>query len=262
MLPYRFDVVSLSPQSFDSLLDLGVIGRAFSTRIAELNIHNPRDFAEDNYKKVDDEPYGGGAGMVLKPEPFFAAFESIPLYQRRKVLLMSPQGKHFSQKDLKRWSIDNDQLILICGQYEGFDERIRTIADEEISLGDFVLTGGELPAMTIINGVLRLLPGTVGTSQSLVDESHSDFLLEHPHYTRPKEFRGMTVPNILRSGDHDAIANWREEQRVNRTKSRRFDLYERWIAQKSSYSLRMDSFGSSSVQIRIGNECDTHYPDW
>ena len=234
MSSFRFDVVSLSPQSFDSLNSLGVIGRALSAGIAELHLHNPRDFSIDSYRKVDDEPYGGGVGMVLKPEPFFAAFESIPDLSKRRVLLMSPQGKVLSQKDLKRWSTGHDQLVLICGQYEGFDERIRTLADEEISIGDFVLTGGELPAMTIINGVLRLLPGTVGDNISLVEESHSDLLLEHPHYTRPAEFRGMQVPDVLRSGDHSAISDWRDQQRQRRTKDRRPDLYDQWLSNETS----------------------------
>ena len=150
-----------------------MIGRAFSAGIAELHLHNPRDFATDRYRKVDDEPYGGGAGMVLKPEPVFAAVESVPRTTRARVLLMSPQGRPLQQADLQRWASEHDQLLLLCGHYEGFDERIRSLADEEVSAGDFVLTGGELPAMTVINGVVRLLPGTVGTAHSLVEESHS-----------------------------------------------------------------------------------------
>jgi len=148
------------------------------------------------------------------------------------VLLMSPQGKPLHQADLQRWADTADQLVLLCGHYEGFDERIRPLADEEISLGDFVLTGGELPAMTIINGVVRLLPGTVGTAASLVEESHSELLLEHPHYTRPAEFRGMAVPDVLRSGDHAAIDGWRQAQREQRTAERRPDLYARWQQQQ------------------------------
>lgn len=225
---YRLDVISLAPQAFEPLASLGVIGRAFAAGRAELHLHNPRDYATDRYRKVDDEPYGGGAGMVLKPEPVFAAFESIPVSPRRRVLLMTPQGQRLGQADLQRWADDHDQLVLLCGHYEGFDERIRSLADEEVSLGDFVLTGGELPAMTVINGVVRLLPGTVGTAASLVDESHSDLLLEHPHYTRPAEFRGMSVPDVLRSGDHGAIARWRQQQRQLRTAERRPDLLERW----------------------------------
>lgn len=232
MAPFRLDVLSLAPQAFAPLLELGVIGRAFAAGIAELHLHNPRDYATDKYRKVDDIPYGGGAGMVLKPEPVYAAFEAVPVRPRRRVLLMSPQGQPLHQADLQRWAESVDQLVFLCGHYEGFDERIRPLADEEVSLGDFVLTGGELPAMTIINGVVRLLPGTVGTAASLVEESHSDLLLEHPHYTRPAEFRGMAVPQVLRSGDHGAIDGWRQGQREQRTAERRPDLYARWQQQQ------------------------------
>ena len=226
----RLDVVSLVPDAFAPLRELGVIGRAFTAGIAELHCHNPRDYATDRYRKVDDEPYGGGAGMVLKPEPVFAAVEAIPAQASRRVLLMSPQGRPLQQADLRRWASDYQQLVLICGHYEGFDERIRTLADEEVSIGDFVLTGGELPAMVVINGVVRLLPGTVGTAASLEEESHSHLLLEHPHYTRPADFRGLEVPAVLRSGDHGAIARWRAAQQQERTRLRRPDLYQRWLA--------------------------------
>ncbi|WP_259735014.1 tRNA (guanosine(37)-N1)-methyltransferase TrmD [Synechococcus sp. CS-602] len=229
----RLDVISLAPEAFAPLQGLGVIGRAFGAGLAELHTHNPRDFATDRYRKVDDEPYGGGAGMVLKPEPVFAAFESIPLLPRRRVLLMSPQGQPLRQEDLRRWAGDYDQLVLLCGHYEGFDERIRGLADEEVSIGDFVLTGGELPAMTVINGVVRLLPGTLGAAASLDEESHTSLLLEHPHYTRPASFRGLEVPQVLRSGDHGAIARWRAEQQQQRTLQRRPDLYARWQAQST-----------------------------
>ena len=229
----RLDVISLAPEAFAPLQGLGVIGRAFGAGLAELHTHNPRDFATDRYRKVDDEPYGGGAGMVLKPEPVFAAFESIPLLPRRRVLLMSPQGQPLRQEDLRRWAGDYDQLVLLCGHYEGFDERIRGLADEEVSIGDFVLTGGELPAMTVINGVVRLLPGTLGAAASLDEESHTSLLLEHPHYTRPASFRGLDVPQVLRSGDHGAVARWRAEQQQQRTRQRRPDLYARWQAQST-----------------------------
>ncbi len=258
MAPFRLDVVTLVPQAFTPLGELGVIGRAFASGIAALNTHNPRDYTTDRYHKVDDQPYGGGAGMVLKPEPVFAAFEAIPVQSRRRVLLLTPQGNPLCQKDLHRWVADHDQLVLICGHYEGFDERIRSLADEEVSVGDFVLTGGELPAMTVINGVVRLLPGTVGTAESLQDESHSDVLLEHPHYTRPANFRGMLVPDVLRSGDHGAIALWRQQQRQLRTQLRRPDLYVRWSDQQQSSTLTMESHGSASMQFRIGNGYDIH----
>jgi tRNA (guanine37-N1)-methyltransferase len=227
----RIDVISLVPEVFAGLFQLGVIGRALTRGIAEIHIHNPRDFTTDRYRKVDDEPYGGGAGMVLKPEPVYAAFESIPFVGQRRSLLMTPQGSRLHQHDLERWAASVDQLVLLCGHYEGFDERIRPLADEEISLGDFVLTGGELPAMTVINGVVRLLPGTVGTPASLEAESHQGFLLEHPQYTRPAVFREMEVPAILRSGDHKAIARWREDERLRRTRERRPDLFALWQAQ-------------------------------
>ena len=153
MTPYRLDVISHFPEAFEFLGQLGVVGRAFESHIAELHIHNPRDYAKDNYRKVDDFPYGGGVGMVLKPEPFFGALESIPVSKRSRKLLLTPQGRQLCQSDLSRWSKENDQLIFVCGHYEGFDERIRTLADEEISIGDFVLTGGEIPAMIIIKRV-------------------------------------------------------------------------------------------------------------
>jgi tRNA (guanine-N1)-methyltransferase len=231
----RLDVVSLAPEAFQALRGLGVIGRAFAAGRAELHVHNPRDYATDKYRKVDDEPYGGGAGMVLKPEPVFAAVEAIPQRARRRVLLMTPQGRPLQQADLRRWARDYDQLVFLCGHYEGFDERIRGLADEEVSIGDFVLTGGELPAMTIINGVVRLLPGTVGTEACLEEESHSALLLEHPHYTRPAQFREMAVPDVLRSGDHGAIARWRQQQQQQRTALRRPDLYARWQAQQDQH---------------------------
>ena len=258
MAPYRLDVVSLVPQAFTALSELGVIGRAFSSGIAALYTHNPRDYTTDRYHKVDDQPYGGGAGMVLKPEPVFAAFEGIPVQPRRRVLLLTPQGEPLRQKDFHRWAVDHDQLVLLCGHYEGFDERIRSLADEEVSVGDFVLTGGELPAMTVINGVVRVLPGTVGTAESLQEESHSEVLLEHPHYTRPADFRGMVVPDILRSGDHGAISSWREQQRQLRTRQRRPDLYALWSNQQQSSTLTMESHGSASMQLRIGNGYDIH----
>ena len=226
---FRFDVISLYPKAFETLKNLGVVGRALNSGIAELNIHNPRDFTFDKYKKVDDLPYGGGAGMVLKPEPYFAAYESIPQKKNVGVLLLTPQGKPIKQNDLRRWAKNIDQLILLCGQYEGFDERIRSIAQEEVSIGDFVLTGGEIPAMLILNGVIRLLPGTLGASESLKEESHDEFLLEHPQYTRPNVFRGMEVPDVLRKGNHKEIDTWRYLKKIERTKFRRPDLYEKWL---------------------------------
>ena len=256
MNAYRLDALTLSPKSFETLSELGVIGRALSKGIAELNCYNPRDFTKDSYHKVDDEPHGGGFGMVLKPEPFFDAFEAVPTCSRRRVLMMSPQGKQLSQKDFWRWSKEYDQLVFICGQYEGFDERIRTLADEEISLGDFVLTGGELAAMSIINGVVRLLPGTLGSSESLIEESHSDLLLEHPHYTRPAKFRNLEVPEVLRGGNHFAISKWRQSQRELRTKKRRSDLFDQWIEKELINESRKDLATFNEFQVYCSKESD------
>ncbi len=225
--PLRLDVVSLFPQTFHVLYALGVIGRAFRAGLAELYTHNPRDFAPGPHHKVDDTPYGGGAGMVLKPEPMFAAVESIPVGRHRRVLLMCPQGSPFGQADAQRLAANYDQLVIVCGHYEGVDERIRSLVDEELCVGDVVLTGGEIPAMAVINGVLRLRQGTVGQAESLQQESFCQGLLEYPHYTRPRVFRGMEVPAVLCSGDHGAIGRWRQLQREQRTRQRRPELLRR-----------------------------------
>jgi tRNA (guanine37-N1)-methyltransferase len=194
--------------------------------IAQIHLTNPRDFATDKHRRVDDEPYGGGVGMVLKPEPIFAAIESLPILPRREIILLTPQGERMHQGLLRELATDYDQLILICGHYEGIDERITHIVTREVSLGDFVLTGGEIPAMTLINGVIRLLPGTVGKEESLKAESFEQGLLDYPHYTRPAEFRGWTVPDVLRSGNHTEIALWRQQQQLQRTRERRPDLLD------------------------------------
>ncbi|MCS6782704.1 MAG: tRNA (guanosine(37)-N1)-methyltransferase TrmD [Gloeomargarita sp. SKYBB_i_bin120] len=219
----RFDVVTLFPEFFTSPLATGLIGKALAKGVATVVFTNPRDFTTDKHQRVDDEPYGGGVGMVLKPEPIFAAVESLPQLQPRQVILLTPQGERLTQAHFREWC-QYAQLVLICGAYEGFDERIRYLADREISLGDFVLTSGEIPALTIINGVMRLLPGTVGKPDSLASESFSNGLLEYPQYTRPPEFRGWRVPDVLLSGNHQAIAQWRAEQQRLRTRERRPDL--------------------------------------
>lgn len=221
----RFDVITLFPDFFSSPLKSGLLGKALAKEIAQVHLVNPRDFATDKHRRVDDEPYGGGVGMVLKPEPMFAAFESLPILARREVILLTPQGERLHQ-GLLRELATFDQLILICGHYEGIDERITHIVTREVSLGDFVLTGGEIPAMTLINGVVRLLPGTVGKQESLKSESFEDGLLDYPQYTRPAEFRGMKVPDVLRSGNHGKIAEWRKQQQLQRTQERRPDLLE------------------------------------
>tara|TARA_B100001248_G_C27357144_1_gene444442 strand:- start:249 stop:929 length:681 start_codon:yes stop_codon:yes gene_type:complete len=222
----RIDVITLFPEAFHTLNNMGVVTKALKNKIVSLNFSDLREYGEGSYRQVDDKPYGGGAGMVLKPEPIFKAHESIKKSLKSKTLLMTPQGKVIKQKDFIRWS-NLDQIIIICGQYEGFDERVRTLANEEVSLGDFVLTGGEIPAMSIINGVTRLIPGTLGDPNSLVNESHNSNLLEYPQYTRPTSFKGMKVPDILLSGNHKEIESWRKEQMKIRTIKKRKNLIDR-----------------------------------
>lgn len=220
----QFDVITLFPDFFTTPLNSGLLGRAFEKKIAKVNLVNPRNYTTDKYKKVDDESYGGGVGMVLKPEPIFAAVESLPTLSKPEVILLTPQGERMHQGLFRQLATKYDQLILICGHYEGIDERVQYLVTREVSLGDFILTGGEIPALALINGVVRLLPGTVGKAESLVNESFESDLLDYPHYTRPANFRGWKVPEVLLSGNHAEIAKWRYEQQVQRTKSRRPDL--------------------------------------
>ena len=223
MSGFNFDVITLFPKAFELINNLGVITRALDKNLIDVNLHDLREYGEGSYRQVDDKPYGGGAGMVLKPEPIYKAYESIRKLPKSKTLLMTPQGKVLKQKDLARWST-LDQIIIICGQYEGFDERIRCLADEEISIGDYVLSGGEIPAISIINGLTRLLPGTLGDPNSLLNESHNTNLLEYPQYTRPPIYKGMKVPDILLSGNHKEIDSWRRDQMLKRTIEKREDL--------------------------------------
>ena len=225
MSSFNFDVITLFPNAFELIKNLGVITRALDQNLINVNLHDLREYGEGPYRKVDDRPYGGGAGMLLKPEPIYKAYESIRKCSKSKTLLMTPQGKVLKQNDFLRWS-HLDQIIIICGQYEGFDERVRNLVDEEVSIGDFILTGGEIPAMTIINGVARLIPGTLGDPESLSNESHNSGLLEYPQYTRPFNFRNMEVPSILLSGNHKEIESWREDQMKKRTIEKRKDLIE------------------------------------
>ncbi|NEP29810.1 tRNA (guanosine(37)-N1)-methyltransferase TrmD, partial [Moorena sp. SIO3I6] len=193
---------------------------------AEVHLINPRDFATDKHRRVDDEPYGGGVGMLMKPEPIFAAVESLPILPHRDVILMTPQGQPMKQQLFKELATGYDQLVIICGHYEGVDERVLHLVTREVSLGDFVLTCGEIPALAMINGVTRLLPGTVGKAESLKLESFEAGLLDYPQYTRPAEFRGWKVPEVLLSGHHGEIERWRKEQQIQRTKERRPDLFD------------------------------------
>lgn len=224
----RFDIITLFPDFFASPLASSLIGRALKKNIASVHLTNPRDFTTDKHHKVDDIPYGGGVGMVMKPEPIFAAVESLPVLPRREVILTTPQGEAMDQSLFQTLSVDFDQIVVLCGHYEGIDERVLNLVTREVSLGDFVLTGGEIPALTLINGTMRLLPGTVGKADSLKYESFQTPLLDYPHYTRPAQFREWRVPDVLMSGDHGAIASWRETQQIERTQQRRPDLFEKW----------------------------------
>jgi tRNA (guanine37-N1)-methyltransferase len=221
----KVDVVTLFPQMLDGFLGESMMKRAGDAGLVEFNTVNIRDFTEDKHNTTDDRPFGGGPGMVMKPEPMFAAVESVRTPESH-VILMSPQGSTFKQKDALRLTNDHHHLIFICGHYEGFDERIReALVDEEISIGDYVLTNGVLSAAVVIDAVTRLRPGVLGGGEiATQEESFSSGLLEYPQYTRPPEFRGMKVPEILFSGDHGRIAKWRHEQSMKRTRETRPDL--------------------------------------
>ncbi len=221
----KIDVLTLFPGMFSGPLDESIVKRAREAGLLTLGIHNLRDWTHDKHKTVDDRPFGGGPGMLLKPEPIFEAVEQLA-GEKTKVVLLCPQGRRFDQS-VARELAKVEHLLLICGSYEGFDERIReALADDELSIGDFVLTNGALPAMVIVDAVTRLLPGVLGDDDSARDESFSDGMLEYPHYTRPAEFRGMKIPDVLLSGNHAEIAKWREQQARVRTAARRPDLTE------------------------------------
>jgi tRNA (guanine37-N1)-methyltransferase len=219
----RIDVLTLFPAMFTGPLDESIIKRARETGLLELRLHNLRDYAHDRHKAVDDRPFGGGPGMLLKPEPIFEAVEQLA-GQSARVILFSPAGRTFNQA-IARELAGRPHLLLISGHYEGFDERVRErLAHDELSIGDYVLTNGGLPVMVVIDAVARLLPGVLGDQESAREESFSRGLLEYPQYTRPAEFRGMKVPDVLLSGNHAQIARWREEQARLRTQARRPDL--------------------------------------
>ena len=253
----NFDVITLFPKAFELIKNSGVITRALDKNLIDVHLHDLREYGEGSYRQVDDKPYGGGSGMVLKPEPIFKAHESICKFPKSRTLLMTPQGKVLKQRDLVRWST-LDQIIIICGQYEGFDERVRCLADEEISIGDYVLSGGEIPAISIINGLTRLLPGTLGDPDSLLDESHNSSFLEYPHYTRPLIFKKMKVPDVLVSGNHEEIKLWRREKSIERTLARRSDLISLEDYKKSPQSKRIKKDKDQIMKFRIGNGYDIH----
>lgn len=225
----RFDVLTLFPELINSHLDFSIMKRATDEGVFEVNAVNPRDFTLDKHKKVDDTPYGGGAGMVLMPQPYIDAYNSVEKLENSITLMMTPQGEPFTDQ-ISNELANYNQIIILCGHYEGFDERIRTIIQpREISIGDFVLTGGELPALCVIDSVSRKIEGTLGKIESAHDDSFSDGLLEYPQYTKPREYMGLMVPDVLLNGNHKLINEFRMEQKIQRTKTKRPDLYEKWL---------------------------------
>lgn len=232
----KFTVLTIFPEMFAPLQE-SILKRAQEAGLIQVELVNFRDFAESKHKNVDDVPYGGGTGMVLKPEPIFRAIRNLgKAAGKRRIILLSPQGSVLNHKTAARLA-DYDELVFLCGHYEGFDERIRSLADEEISIGDFVLTGGELAAMVIIDSVARLIPGVLGKEDSSELDSHSQGLLEYPQYTRPPEYEGMSVPQILLSGHHANIQEWRRKESLRRTFLRRPDLLANVIFEPGDYRL-------------------------
>ncbi|MBU1726032.1 MAG: tRNA (guanosine(37)-N1)-methyltransferase TrmD [Candidatus Omnitrophica bacterium] len=221
----RIDIITIFPKCFKPVLDESIVKRAQEKGKVKIFVHDLRDYTLDKHRKVDDRPFGGGSGMVMNAEPIFRAVEAIKSRgHKARVVLLCPQGETLTQKSAKRLS-KFKHLILICGHYEGIDERVRQkLVDEETSIGDYVLTGGELPAMVLVDAVVRLVPGVLGDKNSLNFESFEGNLLEYPHYTRPANFKGMCVPQVLLSGDHKKIELWRKEQALKRTKKKRPDL--------------------------------------
>ncbi|MBI5664607.1 MAG: tRNA (guanosine(37)-N1)-methyltransferase TrmD [Nitrospirae bacterium] len=224
----KCDVLTIFPEIFTSYLNESIIKRARAKGLLDVAVHNIRDFSSDAHRTVDDSPFGGGAGMVFKPEPIFRAIDFLKEDGGpRKVVLLSPQGRPFDQSIAEDYSKEEKRFVFICGRYEGIDERVKTLVDEEISIGDYVLTGGELAALVVIDAVTRLIPGALGDERSVEDESFSWGLLDYPHYTRPREFRGLHVPRVLVSGDHREIERWRRKQALRKTMEVRPDLIAR-----------------------------------
>lgn len=229
----RFDVLTLFPELIQSHLDFSIMKRATDDGVISVNAINPRDFTLYKHKKVDDTPYGGGAGMVLMPQPYVDAYNSVEKMENSITLMMTPQGEPFTDK-ISNELANYEQIIILCGHYEGYDERIREIIKpREISIGDFVLTGGELPALCVIDSVSRKIDGTLGKIESAHDDSFSDGLLEYPQYTKPREYMGYKVPEVLLNGNHKLIEEFRQQQKIERTQAKRPDLYEKWLKDNS-----------------------------
>ena len=225
----RFDILTLFPEMVENYFQYSILKRAVDANVIEINTVNPRDYTENKHKKVDDIPYGGGAGMVLMPQPYIDAYSAVKKSENSITVMLSPQGEPLTDNLVNKLS-HYEQMVLLCGHYEGFDERIREIIKpKEISIGDFVLTGGELPALCLIDAVSRKLEGTLGKIESADEDSFSNGLLEYPQYTRPRDFRGYKVPEVLLNGNHKEINNFRLTQSLERTKQKRPDLYQKYI---------------------------------
>ncbi|WP_029523371.1 tRNA (guanosine(37)-N1)-methyltransferase TrmD [Persephonella sp. KM09-Lau-8] len=222
----RFSVLTIFPEFFEGFKNTGIVSRAIKNNIVQVDTINLRDYATDKHKTVDDVVYGGGPGMLLKPEPIFRAYEEISKKSKPYVLITEPWGRKFDQKFAQELS-EKDHIMIICGRYEGVDERVKSIVDEEVSIGDFVLSGGEPAALVIMDAVIRLIPGVVGDEDSLRVDSFSDGLLGYPNYTRPAVYKGMEVPEVLRSGNHQLIAKWRRWKQLENTYKKRPELLER-----------------------------------
>ena len=224
----RFDIITIFPELFRGVFEFGIIRRAVEAGLIEINLHDLRDYTFDRHHQVDDRPFGGGAGMVMKPEPLFRAIEAVTHpSDGATVVMLSPQGRLLTQRVAAELA-ERKQVVLICGRYEGVDERvIEQLADDELSIGDYVLSGGEIPAMVLVDAVTRLIPGALGCNESAERDSFADGLLDYPHYTRPVEYRGLKAPDVLVSGHHGEIEKWRRRKAMEKTLKRRPDLLER-----------------------------------
>ena len=235
----KYDIITIFPEIFHAYLSESILKRALQKGLIEIKVHNLRDYTKDKHRTVDDSPYGGGAGMVMKPEPFFTAVETLyPDSTKRRVIMLSPAGKTFNQDMAMKLSKEKRHLLFLCGRYEAIDERVKkALVDDEVSIGDYILTGGELPALVIIDAVTRLIPGVLGDEHSAETESFSWGILDYPHYTRPPVFRDLVVPEVLLSGNHKDILRWRRKEALRRTLERRPDLLEKSILSDDDYRL-------------------------
>lgn len=229
----RIDILTLFPKMFEGFLSESIMARAINNEIIKVNLIDFRTFSKSKHKKVDDSPYGGGAGMVLGVQSVYDALISIDGYEDATKLLVTPQGKRFEQDMAYRLS-NKTHIIILCGHYEGYDERIRDLFDCEVSIGDFVLTGGEIAAMVLMDAITRVIPNVINKDESHLNDSFSNNLLEHPHYTRPAEFMGKKVPEVLMSGNHKLIKEWRLNESIKRTKERRLDLYNKYMKEQGN----------------------------